>query len=62
MLRCLDWLKTKDAVGEFPDLVEMRDTEVFLKAGKIAELPADLRDLFATSAEVGGKYIMLRSR
>jgi raffinose/stachyose/melibiose transport system substrate-binding protein len=51
----LDWLKTKDAVGEFPDLVEMRDTEVFLKAGKIAELPADLRDLFATLPEVGGK-------
>ncbi|GJM76132.1 hypothetical protein HMSSN036_83480 [Paenibacillus macerans] len=30
----LDWLKTKDAVGEFPDLVEMRDTEVFADAGK----------------------------
>ncbi|MEK5641741.1 ABC transporter substrate-binding protein [Paenibacillus rhizosphaerae] len=51
----LDWLKTKDAVGEFPDLVEMRDTEVFLKAGKIVELPSDLHDLFSTLPEVGGK-------
>lgn len=51
----LDWLKTKDAVGEFPDLVEMRDTEVFADAGKIVELPADLRDLFSTLPEVDGK-------
>ncbi|WP_334073915.1 MULTISPECIES: ABC transporter substrate-binding protein [Paenibacillus] len=50
----LDWLKTKDAVGEFPDLVEMRDTEVFADAGKIVELPADLRDLFSTLPEVDG--------
>lgn len=51
----LDWLKTKDAVGEFPDLVEMRDTKVFADAGKIAELPADLVDLFSTLPEVDGK-------
>ena len=25
----LDFLRTKDAVGEFPDLVEMRDTQMF---------------------------------
>ncbi|RCW42510.1 ABC transporter substrate-binding protein [Paenibacillus prosopidis] len=51
----LDWLKTKDAVGEFPDLVEMRDTEIFAKAGKIAELPSDLTDLFSKTPEVNGK-------
>ncbi|WP_339157414.1 extracellular solute-binding protein [Paenibacillus sp. FSL W8-0186] len=51
----LDWLKTKDAVGEFPDLVEMRDTEVFADAGKIVELPADLLDLFEAPPEVDGK-------
>ncbi|WP_019636777.1 ABC transporter substrate-binding protein [Paenibacillus fonticola] len=51
----LDWLKTKDAVGEFPDLVEMRDTEVFADAGKIVELPEDLRDIFSTLPDVGGK-------
>ncbi|MBB6635068.1 ABC transporter substrate-binding protein [Cohnella thailandensis] len=51
----LDWLKTKDAVGEFPDLVEMRDTEVFAEAGKIVELPSELRDLFKTLPAVDGK-------
>ncbi|MNW27933.1 Multiple sugar-binding protein precursor [compost metagenome] len=51
----LDWLKTKDAVGEFPDLVEMRDTEVFAEAGKIVELPADLLELFDSPPEVDGK-------
>ncbi|UQZ37250.1 ABC transporter substrate-binding protein [Paenibacillus sp. PK3_47] len=51
----LDWLKTKDAVGEFPDLVEMRDTQVFADAGKIVELPADLLDLFDNPPQVDGK-------
>lgn len=51
----LDWLKTKDAVGEFPDLVEMRDTEVFADAGKIVELPSDLLDLFEAPPQVDGK-------
>ncbi|HTG70593.1 MAG TPA: ABC transporter substrate-binding protein [Candidatus Udaeobacter sp.] len=51
----LDWLKTKDAVGEFPDLVEMRDTELFANAGKIAELPADLVELFKELPQVNGK-------
>lgn len=51
----LDWLKTKDAVGEFPDLVEMRDTEVFADAGKIVELPSDLLELFNDPPKVDGK-------
>ncbi|WP_145325376.1 ABC transporter substrate-binding protein [Paenibacillus xylanexedens] len=51
----LDWLKTKDAVGEFPDLVEMRDTEIFADAGKIVELPSELVDLFDSPPEVDGK-------
>ncbi|WP_342565627.1 ABC transporter substrate-binding protein [Paenibacillus sp. FSL R7-0345] len=51
----LDWLKTKDAVGEFPDLVEMRDTQVFADAGKIVELPADLLELFKDPPQVDGK-------
>ncbi|MGC5772542.1 ABC transporter substrate-binding protein [Paenibacillus pabuli] len=51
----LDWLKTKDAVGEFPDLVEMRDTEIFADAGKIVELPSDLIELFDSPPEVEGK-------
>lgn len=51
----LDWLKTKDAVGEFPDLVEIRDTEVFADAGKIVELPSDLAELFNDPPKVEGK-------
>lgn len=51
----LDWLKTKDAVGEYPDLVELRDVQVFVDAGRVAELPADLLDLFNTVPELNGK-------
>ncbi|UQZ37251.1 ABC transporter substrate-binding protein [Paenibacillus sp. PK3_47] len=51
----LDWLKIKDALGEFPDLVEMRDTEAFAGAGKIAELPSDLAGLFDNPPQVWGK-------
>ncbi|MCR8657554.1 ABC transporter substrate-binding protein [Paenibacillus endoradicis] len=52
----LDWLKTKDAVGEFPDLVEMRDTKVFVDAGKLAELPEELHSLFEVLPTYEGKY------
>ncbi|WP_241243094.1 ABC transporter substrate-binding protein [Paenibacillus whitsoniae] len=51
----LDWLKTKDAVGEFPDLVEMRDTQLFSEAGKIAELPQEWLSLFADAPKLNGK-------
>lgn len=52
----LDWLKTKEAVGEFPDLVEMRDTKIFADAGKLAELPEELHSLFTFLPEYDGKY------
>jgi len=52
----LDWLKTKDAVGEFPDLVEMRDTKVFVDAGKLAELPVELHSLFEVLPTYEDKY------
>ncbi len=51
----LDWLKTKDAVGEYPDLVELRDVQVFVEAGRVAELPADLLDIFNNVPELDGK-------
>lgn len=51
----LDWLKIKDAVGEFPDLVEMRDTEAFAAADKIVPLPSDLVELFDHPPQVEGK-------
>ncbi len=55
MASYLDWLKTKDAVGEFPDLVEMRDTQLFSEAGKIAELPAEWLSLFSDAPKLNGK-------
>ncbi|MDF2938307.1 MAG: transporter substrate-binding protein [Paenibacillaceae bacterium] len=55
MASYLDWLKTKDAVGEFPDLVEMRDTQLFSEAGKIAELPAEWLALFNDAPKLNGK-------
>jgi raffinose/stachyose/melibiose transport system substrate-binding protein len=42
----LDAIRTLDAVGELPDLIEMRDTPVFVRAGKLGELPADIVNLF----------------
>ncbi|MDD9265431.1 extracellular solute-binding protein [Paenibacillus sp. MAHUQ-63] len=55
MASYLDWLKTKDAVNEFPDLVEMRDTQLFSEAGKIAELPAEWLGLFSDAPKLNGK-------
>lgn len=51
----MDWLKTKDAVGEFPDLIELQETQMFSEAGKIAELPVDLVQLFEAPPEIDGK-------
>jgi raffinose/stachyose/melibiose transport system substrate-binding protein len=51
----MDWLKVKDAVGEFPDLVEMRDTEAFADAEKIVPLPDELAELFDQPPRIGGK-------
>ncbi|KAI7246909.1 hypothetical protein KC345_g12018, partial [Hortaea werneckii] len=51
----LDWLKVKDAVGEFPDLVEMRDTEAFADAEKIVPLPEELVALFDNPPQVNGQ-------
>lgn len=50
----LDWLKMKDAVGEFPDLVEMRDTEAFADAEKIVPLPDELAAIFDHPPQVNG--------
>lgn len=52
----LDWLKTKEAVGEFPDLIEMRDTQLFAEAGKIAELPQEWLDLIAAPPALNDKH------
>lgn len=48
-------LKTKDSVGEFPDIMEMRDTAVYVRAEKIAPLPEDIVSLFKTTTDFDGK-------
>ena len=49
-----EFLKTKDSVGEFPDVMEMRDTAVYVRAGKLEPLSQDLIDLFQTTIEFEG--------
>lgn len=48
-------LKTKDSVGEFPDVMEMRDTAVYVRAGKIAPLPEEIVSLFKTTIDFNGE-------
>lgn len=50
-----EFLKTKDSVGEFPDIMEMRDTAMYVRAGKLAELPEDITSLFETTTSFDGK-------
>ncbi|MEY8355551.1 ABC transporter substrate-binding protein [Lachnospiraceae bacterium 54-53] len=49
-----EFLKTKDSVGEFPDVMEMRDTAVYVRAGKLEPLSQDLIDLFQTTITFDG--------
>jgi raffinose/stachyose/melibiose transport system substrate-binding protein len=51
----LDAIRTLDAVGEFPDLIEMRDTPLFARAGKLGELPPDIRGMFQYTVPFNGK-------
>ncbi|WP_168120538.1 ABC transporter substrate-binding protein [Paenibacillus sp. HB172176] len=54
-----DYLKTKVAVGEFPDLIEIRDTELFASAGLLAEMPEELLYPFLSVEKVNGKVYTL---
>ncbi|MCD0445402.1 extracellular solute-binding protein [Glycomyces sp. A-F 0318] len=38
-------MKTMDATGNWPALVDMRDTATYLEAGKLAPIPAEVTDL-----------------
>lgn len=49
-----EFLKTKDSVGEFPDVMEMRDTAIYVRAGKLAPLPEEITSLFQTTMEFDG--------
>lgn len=48
-------LKTKDSVGEFPEVMEMRDTAMYVRAGKLAPLPDDIVSLFKAPMEFNGE-------
>ena len=41
----LDYLKTKQAVGEFGDVVEIKDPNAFSDSGILAQMPDDISDL-----------------
>lgn len=49
-----EFLKTKESVGEFPDVMEMRDTAVYYRAGMLEPLPEDIVSLFQTTTEFDG--------
>ncbi len=49
-----EFLKTKDSVGEFPDIMEMRDTATYVRAGKIAPLSDEIIALFNSTTEFYG--------
>lgn len=49
-----EFLKTKDSVGEFPDMMEMRDTAMYVRAGKLEPLSEDIVSLFMTTTEFDG--------
>ena len=49
-----EFIKTKDSVGEFPDVMEMRDTAVYVRAGKLAPLSDDIVSLFKTTTAFDG--------
>lgn len=49
-----EFIKTKDSVGEFPDVMEMRDTALYVRADKLEVLPNDIVNLFKTTTDFNG--------
>lgn len=49
-------LKSLDAVGEFPDIMEARDVPMWVRAGKIAEVDPELIALVNNPPAFNGKY------
>lgn len=52
----LDFVKTQDAIGEFPDMLDSRDTTVWVEADKLAELPTSVVDMLNEPPMFDGKY------
>lgn len=55
----LDFLLMRDAAGQFPDLVEMRDAPVFQRAGRLAPWPQEISRLIADPVLLEGKVYTL---
>lgn len=49
-----EFLKTKDSVGEFPDIMEMRDTAMYVRAGKLEPLSEEIQSLFLNTMKFDG--------
>ncbi len=50
-----DFLKTKEAVGEFGDVVELRNTKIYAQSGKVIELPESITSKIETPIVVDDK-------
>lgn len=50
-----EFIQTKDAIGEFPDMLEMRDPATYYRAGKIAPLSDEIKDMFESVEEFDGQ-------
>lgn len=50
-----DFLKTKDAVGEFGDVVELKSTKTYAQSGKIIELPESITSKIETPIVIDDK-------
>lgn len=50
-----EFLKTKQSVGEFPDVMEMRTPAEYVRAGMLEPLSDDLVALFQSTTEFDGK-------
>ncbi len=50
-----DELSLLDAMGQFPDLMEMQDTQMFANAGLIAKLPESITGMFDTIPKINGE-------
>ncbi len=54
-----EFLKTKDSVGEFPDIMEMRDTAMYVRAGKLEPLSEELQSMFLNTMKFDGKVYVV---
>lgn len=51
-----EFLKTKESVGEFPDIVELRNPAQYVRADMIAPLTDEVNDLFTTTTDFYGEF------